>query len=222
MRRSAILLVLITCTYLLIAVLGYLGFATYHSNLIGWFLILTSIAYGLGVPYLLWTNLKSGPVVLQEYQNRSFWAVIPGFLLVFYASPIEYRYMSELLPGFRPASLQIIGISLIIAGIFLFSWARNSLKGFYSGRVQVQVGHVLIQSGPYHIIRHPAYASYLLMSLGILIGYSSLIGFLGLLLLLLPALIYRIVVEEQLLAIEFGDFYLTYTRKTRRLVPLLW
>src|SRR4030042_7134230 len=101
-------ILLIFSAYLLVFFLGYLGLVTYQHNLTGWFLILTAISYGLGGPYLLWSNLKKERIVHQERQDRSFWMVLPGFLVVFYASPLEYIYMESLIP--HAHSLQIMGL----------------------------------------------------------------------------------------------------------------
>jgi protein-S-isoprenylcysteine O-methyltransferase Ste14 len=92
----------------------------------------------------------------------------------------------------------------------------------YSGHVSVKKEQELVQSGPYRIIRHPAYAGYLLMALGLALGYSSLLGFLSTLLILLPAVAYRIRVEERLLAEHFGTQFEEYARKTKRLLPGIW
>lgn len=71
-------------------------------------------------------------------------------------------------------------------------------------------------------MRHPAYAAYLLMSLGVGLGYSSLIGIFSVLILLLPAMIYRVRVEERLLAEQFGQCYRDYAARTARLIPGIW
>ncbi|OGO60307.1 MAG: hypothetical protein A2032_02665 [Chloroflexi bacterium RBG_19FT_COMBO_49_13] len=217
-RLTRILLIL--SAYLLVCVLGYLGFITYQHNLTGWFLILTAFSYGLGGPYLLWSHMKKEAITRQERQDRSFWLILPGFLVVFYASPIEYIFLPGIIP--HTPALQIIGLALIVASLLLFGWARLALKSFYSGRLRVKDGHMLVQHGPYHIIRHPAYAAYIIMSLGITIGFSSLIGLLAIPFLLLPGLVYRINVEEIILTAEFGDAYDRYSQITWRLIPGIW
>ncbi len=211
---------LIACFYLFIFALGYLGFATYKHNLTGWFLILTALAYGFGGPYLLWTEFKKENIVRHENKDRSFWLVIPGFLMVFYAPPLETMFKLKILP--HPIWIQIVGLILIAVSMLLFGWARTALKGLYSGRVRVKEDHTLVQHGPYRIIRHPAYAAYIIMSLGIAIGYSSWIGLFAIPFLLLPALIYRINVEEKILSAEFGYQYNLYVHNTKRLIPLIW
>lgn len=211
---------IIFCAYLLVFALGYLGIITCQHNLTGWFLILTAFAYGLGGPYLLWSNLKKEGITHQERRDLSFWLILPGFLFIFYAPPLEYIYMPGMIPNTH--WFQIIGLVLITASLMLFTWANLALKGMYSGRVRVKTGHTLIQNGPYHLIRHPAYASYIIMSLGITIGFSSLIGLIAIPLLLVPGLIYRISVEERLLSEAFGEQYVQYTRLTWRLIPGIW
>jgi len=211
---------LITSAYLLICALGYLGYLTLKQNLLGWFLILTAILYGLSGPYLLARNLKKEGIIRQERQDRSFWLIIPGFLVVFYASPLEYLYLLHVLP--HGIWAQIFGLALIMAGIFLVAWAQSALKGKYSGRIWVVTGQTLVQDGPYHFVRHPAYAGFLLMGLGISLGFSSLIGLLAVPLLLLPGLLYRINVEEKILLSEFSEQYRQYAQRTKRLIPRFW
>lgn len=60
------------------------------------------------------------------------------------------------------------------------------------------------------------------MGLGIAVGYGSLLSGLALICLLLPALFYRMKVEEKLLAEQYGEAYLQYAARTARLVPGLF
>ncbi len=78
--------------------------------------------------------------------------------------------------------------------------------------------HRLIQEGPYKIIRHPLYVSYIL----ILIGLSFI---LLLFWLLIPTLCITIGIyptakaEEALLIEQFGEEYLAYQQKVGMLIP---
>lgn len=204
----------------MVCVLGYLGYISFHTNIMGWFLMMVAVLYGFGGPFLLWSNLRKEDVVRHENQDRSFWLIIPGFLVVFYASPLEYLFQPPLLP--RTSWMQTCGIVLIIIGLIGFTWARLVLKDMYSGRVRVTSGHTLAQRGPYQIIRHPAYASYIIMSFGTALGFSSLIGLLAVPILLCPGLVYRINVEEHILGAEFKSDYEDYAQRTWRLIPYIW
>ena len=62
---------------------------------------------------------------------------------------------------------------------------------------------------------------FLLMGLGIAMGYSSLIGLGAVPLLLFPGLYYRMRVEEKLLEQQFGEEYRQYASKTGRIFPKL-
>lgn len=207
--------------------LALLGFMTLPSNPLGWFLMLVGIVYAAGVVivYLVrkeqfWESRKNGVTSQEERGDRSFWLITAGMAAAFYLPPIEYLYFEAVLP--RTTWISYGGVGLVVLGIALFVWARRTLGANYSGHVSVKEAQELVQNGPYRLIRHPAYAGYLLMALGICAGYSSLSGLLAFLVLLLPGLNYRMNVEERLLSEHFGQAYREYARRTKRLVPGVW
>ena len=114
------------------------------------------------------------------------------------------------------------GICLVALVAGLFVWARLTPPKTYSGHLIVKTDQPLVQSGPYRYIRHPAYAGYLLMVLGISLGYASLAGLSTILVLVLPSLVYRIKVEEKLLVEHFGEAYHRYASTVKRLIPGIW
>jgi len=219
MSRKALLFLLIPSPFLAL-VLAWLGFATLRWNLLGWVLLLVGAGFAIGLP-LLFLRQKSAPSAAQEERgDRSFWLILPGFLFVFFGPPVEFLILPETLP--RSAAMQVGGILLIIAGFALRAWTRLAIRELYSGHVEVQETHRLVQAGPYRYIRHPGYAGFLLMALGLSVGYSSLIGLAAIPLLLLPGLAYRMKVEEKLLNAHFGDEFQQYRAKTWRIIPGLW
>lgn len=226
MSRIAIFFLLFI-TPLLAAMLGLLGLATLRTNLMGGFLLLVGIGYilGLGIVYWIkkeqfWNSNLKGSVVQEEKGDLSYWLIIPGMLISFFVSPIEYLSF----PFYFPLSnwLKVSGLTLVVLGVIIFVWARKVLGSSYSGHVSVLFEQQLVQSGPYHFIRHPAYLGYLLMSLGISLGYFSLVGLCAVPVLLLPGLIYRIKVEDNLLARHFGNLFNEYATRTARLFPGIW
>ena len=79
--------------------------------------------------------------------------------------------------------------------------------------------HVLVRSGLYGHVRHPAYTGALLAHLGLGLSFSN---WFSLALSSIPYFIaaaYRIHVEEQVLREAFGDEYAAYARQTKRLIP---
>jgi protein-S-isoprenylcysteine O-methyltransferase Ste14 len=80
----------------------------------------------------------------------------------------------------------------------------------------------VVERGPYRLIRHPSYTGALLSLLGfglVLTNWASLaaiivgntVGF-G----------YRVMVEERVLARTLGQPYISYMRRTRRLIPYVF
>jgi protein-S-isoprenylcysteine O-methyltransferase Ste14 len=205
----------------------WLGWVTVHTNLLGWFLLLVGISYlgGVVVVYGLrrerfWESRDGGSTLDEEQSDRSFWMIVLGMLAAFFLPPVEYIALPKFLP--RTGWMQMTGLILIMLGVILFIWARRALGKFYSGHVSVMGGQPLVQRGPYRYIRHPAYAGYLLMTFGLVLGYSSIAGLAVILGLLLPGLVYRINVEEKMLAEHFGAQFKAYARGTARLIPRIW
>ncbi len=207
--------------------LALLGLETLAENRLGWFLLALGISYPAGgvIYYFIrkrpfWKAERAGEAIRAEANDRSFWTILPGFIVALFAPPLEWYYLGALLP--RHLDFEIAGWLAVIAGIALAGWARYTLRSFYSGQIQVGEQQTLVQSGPYAILRHPAYLGMFLIAVGVAVGYSSLIGQLGALLLLLPGLVYRITVEERMLATQFGKEFEAYRKKTKRFIPGIW
>ena len=226
MSRPATIFLLIVAPSLA-TLLVFLGIETLRTNTLGWFLILTGIAYAVGIAidaYVrrdeFWRAKQSGDKLQEERGDRSFWPIALGIMAAFFLSPVEYLYFAIF--QLRNAWMESIGVGLMLLGSILFVWARRTLGRHYSGHVSVKKEQELVQSGPYRIIRHPAYAGYLLMALGLAIGYSSVFGFASSLFMFLPAVVYRIRVEDRMLAKHFGTQFEEYIRRTKRLLPGIW
>lgn len=226
MSRVAIFF-LVVITLGLSLLLSFLGWMTMGRNLLGWFLLVTGLVYFFGVIVVYWIRRirfwrprAQGAMVREERGDRSFWSIVAGMIAVFYLPPVEYLYFRAILP--RGTGMQVAGWILLILGSVLFIWARRALGKYYSGHVSVVEGQPLVQSGPYRFIRHPAYAGYVFIALGITLGYSSLAGFIVIPSLLIPSVIQRLTVEDKMLAGYFGERFREYAKKTARLIPGIW
>lgn len=70
--------------------------------------------------------------------------------------------------------LNITGISLIALGYAFGVWALAENRFFSSMfRVQTDRGHVVCDSGPYRVVRHPGYAGNVLAMAGIVLALDS-------------------------------------------------
>ena len=226
MSRTVIFFLLILAPALAL-VLALLGLETLNENIFGWLLLVIGIGYPAGaIAYFwihkepFWKTKAGGDTLVEEIGDKSFWLILPGFLAAFFAPPLEYIYLPAFLP--RVGWIEIIGLVLVIIGVALRLWARSAIKGQYSGHIQVTAEQQLVQSGPYRYIRHPGYTGYIFMAFGVCLGYSSLIGLAAILILMLPGLMYRMNLEEELLTKSFGDVYRAYVRRTKRILPGIW
>jgi protein-S-isoprenylcysteine O-methyltransferase Ste14 len=162
------------------------------------------------------SQLDAGPPESAE----TFWKKMGGYLvrrrvrisLIVFAALIA----EDVLESAKPHDLAnlrdvktLIGLSLILGGLALRSWAAGILRK----QAQVTTG------GPYALVRHPLYIGSFMMMLGFcaLIDDAENIWFV-----LGPfAILYfmRIVSEERALLKRFGARWEEYTRRVPRFLP---
>jgi protein-S-isoprenylcysteine O-methyltransferase Ste14 len=115
--------------------------------------------------------------------------------------------------------LQLIGVLSILVALGLHIWSRAHLQQFYAERVEVQPEHKVIDTGPYHLMRHPVITSFFGIATGLFLINPSLPT--------LAALLYTIwdftraaKQEEELLAQTLPG-YAAYADRTPRFLPRL-
>lgn len=122
-----------------------------------------------------------------------------------------------------PTTAQLIGLALLISGWSLFTLC-SVVNPFFETAVRIQgnVGHHVVDTGPYTFIRHPGYLG-LISAIGLatpLMLSSPWIIFLSLMALLL--IVIRTAYEDRTLKAELPG-YRDYTRRVRfRLIPGIW
>ena len=121
-------------------------------------------------------------------------------------------------PAF-PSWLIVVGFILIAIGYAFAAWALAENRFFSSVvRIQTERGHVVCDTGPYRVVRHPGYAGNMLALFGIVLALGSIW-------VLIPAVVasiiavMRTVLEDRTLQEELPG-YRDYARRVRyRLVP---
>jgi protein-S-isoprenylcysteine O-methyltransferase Ste14 len=118
-----------------------------------------------------------------------------------------------------PLWVIVLGFLLISLGYAFAAWALIENRFFSSVvRIQVDRGHVVCDSGPYGIVRHPGYAGNVLALPGMVLGLSSIWTLIPAAVALIIAVI-RTVLEDQALQNELPG-YRDYARRVRyRLIP---
>ena len=130
----------------------------------------------------------------------------------------------------QPFSLkQIVSWALLLASAFLALHAIWALRHFGkpdpslrdSGRLAFEKTTRLVTQGPYHFIRHPLYASLLLLAWGVFLKQvnltTALLAIMASLTLYLTA-----AYEERENLRTFGDEYTVYMHRTKRFIPFVF
>lgn len=113
------------------------------------------------------------------------------------------------------------GLFFLIGGFALRQYSIAVLGSFFVPVVGKQKGQRIIQEGPYRFVRHPSYTGLLLEMVGAVLCFSNWISFVVVLIAFIPAISYRINVEEEFLRKNFKD-YEDYQERTKRLIPLIY
>jgi protein-S-isoprenylcysteine O-methyltransferase Ste14 len=135
------------------------------------------------------------------------------------SSLIEWAYFSDQSSNLF---LTILGILMIIIGLIIRITAINTLGKFFTATARTTNEHLLVTSGPFSIMRHPSYAGAILVITGVPVLLNNLITFFSTILLLFFAYDFRIKSEEKVIISTFGEKYLQYSLKVKKIVPHLW
>ncbi|KKW42119.1 MAG: hypothetical protein UY92_C0010G0035 [Candidatus Magasanikbacteria bacterium GW2011_GWA2_56_11] len=108
-----------------------------------------------------------------------------------------------------PGWLEANGLALFISGAILRTWSQITLGDNWSADLSTRPRHELLETGPYALLRHPIYASYILIAPGLMFTTGNwLIGALALAYTLVSQL--RIPEEDAMLCACFGERHLAY------------
>jgi len=138
-----------------------------------------------------------------------------GFPMVIVAG-LDHRYGWS--PIF-PLWLIVPGFVLIALGYAFAAWALAENRFFISVvRIQTDRGHVVCDTGPYRVVRHPGYAGNIMPLLGIVLALGSVWTLVPAAVALVIAVI-RTALEDRTLLEELPG-YQDYARHVRyRLIP---
>lgn len=118
-------------------------------------------------------------------------------------------------------SYRVVGLLLFTSGLSLMIISQATLWKNYSGLVVIKKDHTLITHGIYHYTRNPIYLGLFIGTIGLSVYAASFPSFL-LMLVLIPIALYRVKLEEQLLADKFKEEYQEYMNRTKKLIPFVY
>lgn len=112
----------------------------------------------------------------------------------------------------------IIGTLAIVSGCFINITGRFNLGSNWANHIKIYDEHTLVQKGMYKIVRHPLYASIMLMFYGTCLVYRNILCFFAVTFIFIPFMYYRAKQEETLLIQAFPE-YKDYKRRTGMFFP---
>lgn len=121
-----------------------------------------------------------------------------------------------------PVAVHLVGLAVIVLGYAFSTWALVENRFFSSVvRIQTDRGHTVVSTGPYRLVRHPAYAA----GIWVMAAFALLLGSLWALIpasLVAVGTVVRTALEDRTLQQELPG-YAEYARQTRyRLLPGVW
>lgn len=114
------------------------------------------------------------------------------------------------------------GLGLFAAGVGLRWYSVAYLGRLFTYDVAIAADHRVIDSGPYRLIRHPAYTGSLLTFVGLGVCGGNLLSLSMLVTPIALAFLHRIAIEEAALTSALGSRYSDYASRTKRLVPFIY
>jgi len=140
------------------------------------------------------------------------------FFLLFYLLLLSGKWVWRISPVHTQEILMVLGTTMIVAGCFINISGRFHLGKNWANQIKIYDKHSLIQTGMYRWVRHPLYASLILMFFGACLVFRNIAALLAVTVIFVPFMYYRALQEEGLLIQRFPQ-YEEYRRKTGMLFP---
>jgi len=145
--------------------------------------------------------------------------LIGNWISMFIAFFAPWYFRQAAMP--YPFALFWIGTVLLIAGSLLRRYCFRTLGKFFDGAVNIKSDHRVIDSGPYRLVRHPAYTGGMAMFTGIGLAMANWISLAVSILIPVAVYSYRVHVEERALVESLGEPYRAYMQTHKRFIPFV-
>ena len=168
-------------------------------------------------PKLLARRVYAGPTAEKETSQKIIQTLTSiGFIAILVVSALDHRLAWTRLPFY----VSLAGDALVALGflIILFVYKENT---FASAIIELAPEQRVISTGLYKLVRHPMYMGAFFLLVGIPLSLGSLWG-LFVIVLTMPALIWRLLDEEIFLAKNLSGYTEYQSTVTYRLVPFIW
>jgi protein-S-isoprenylcysteine O-methyltransferase len=178
--------------------------------------VMLGIAFGASELVLsLMRRAGSNASAKDQHSLLLIWAVVASAMLLGVA--LTYALPGWALP-FRLA-FYFAGVAIFLSGLALRWYAIRYLGRWFTVNVAIADDQPLIDTGPYAHVRHPSYTGALMAFLGFALCLGNLAALILVVLATVGVFSWRIRIEERVLAQAFGQRWLDYCARTKRLIP---
>jgi protein-S-isoprenylcysteine O-methyltransferase len=178
--------------------------------------LLLGALYGLSELYLAFTRHSRKQAVSRDRRSLFLlWTVIAVSLWL--GIQMVWLFPRATVP--YPRGFYFLGFILFLAGLALRWYSIGYLGRYFTVDVSISAEHKLVDSGPYHYVRHPTYTGALLAFVGLGFCFGNWLTILFLTVPIISAFLWRIWIEERALTETLGEDYRAYMRRTKRLIP---
>lgn len=169
-------------------------------------------------------RVRAGKVLFVPSRREPAWflGIRTGLFLALVGIVMLHGLRPEVLEGVAwhlPGWLRAMGVVGASCALVMLAWSHRALGKHFTTTLEVQMDHVLVDTGPYRYVQHPIYTSILLFfvsSAGVSGCYLvALLG--GCVMVLLMTL--RAKWEEAMMLEQFGERYRTYQARVGRFFP---
>jgi len=183
------------------------------------FVVSSTIGIYLAIynPVLLERRMNVGPAAEKETSQKiiTVFALL-GFISLLVFPAFDHRFGWSPVPPY----VSVAGDILLLLG-FVLTFVVVVENCYAASTIQVAEGQKVVSTGLYAYVRHPMYAGVLPMLVGMPLALDSWWGLFGLVL-IVPALIWRLIDEEKFLCNNLPG-YTEYANKVKyRLIPFVY
>lgn len=188
------------------------------------------IAFPFWIVYV-WAFLPEFGILQRGRQNdrsapasqdaRSMQVIILGMWLGLLAAfPIAWNPRFAWTGGTRVVAYWL-GTAMLGGGSLLRRHCWRVLGQYFTGNVQTVTGQPVVDRGAYAYVRHPSYTAGMLMFTGIGVALGSWLSATVTFASASVVYVYRVRIEERVLAAQLGEPYVRFMQTRKRFVPFL-
>lgn len=175
--------------------------------------------------FFLGVDIVIRPISAQADQYRKSILIVSFLLMPLMTSIPYFEYIwlwQRQIPNNFLGWMEGIGVSLMAFGGLIALASRIQIGKYGGPKITIEKSHQLITSGMYKHIRNPMYLGFLFLFLGYNLAFGSIISTCIIPISLFLILRNRMGLEEKLLLQTFGEEYVSYMRRTKRLIPFIY